>query len=389
MGEADVTAWPRRHWRLLAAGAAVLLVALGIGAALSWHFSSAVLVPDHSDWPQDVTVEAVSPGTVILSADDESRRPGTYGIEWQAGHAVIGPVVRSDDDRVTRKLRDVSGYLVPGTKVAIESDVYRGNPIQGLDMPFAEVGVEGELGTMPAWRVGGAAPTWAILVHGINDDPQAGLRLLPALRRAGLTSLLITYREDLGAPPSPDGLHHMGLTEWRDLEAAARYAISRGAHRLVLIGYSMGGSLVTQFMQHSRLAGRVSGLVLDAPALNWKEILSFQSSEMGLPGFLATPVEWAIDARIDPDWDDLNALEHLDALQLPILLFHGTDDEVVPISTSDELAAQLPHRVTYFRAPEAGHTEAWNAAPRLYELRLRRFLGRIGADTPPARPPRR
>ena len=379
MGEADVPAWPRRHRRLLLAGAVALTLALAIGAAISWHFSSDVLVPDHSDWPQDITVEAVSPGTVVLSADDESRRPGTYGIEWQAGHAVIGSVVRSNDDRVTRKLRDASGYLVPGTKVAIEADVYRGNPQQGLGMPFAEVGVKGELGTMPAWRVGAAAPTWAILVHGINDDPQAGLRLVPALSRAGLTSLLITYREDLGAPPSPDGLHHMGLTEWRDLEAAARYAISHGARRLVLIGYSMGGSLVTQFMQHSRLAGRVSGLVLDAPALNWKKILSFHSSEMGLPGFLATPVEWAIGARIDADWDDLDALGHPDALQLPILLFHGTEDEVVPISTSDELAADLPHWVTYFRAPEAGHTEAWNVAPKLYELRLMQFLGRIGA----------
>ena len=380
MGEADVTApsW-RRHWRSLLAGAVALILALGIGAALSWRFSSAVLVPDHSDWPEDVTVETVKPGAIVLSSDDESRRPGIYGIEWQAGHAVIGPVVRGDDGRVTRTLHDVDGYLVPGTEVAIESDVYRGNPMQGLGMPFAAVGIRGELGTMPAWRVGGAAPTWAILVHGINDDPEAGLRLLPALRRAGLTSLLITYREDLGAPPSPDGLHHMGLTEWRDLEAAARYATSHGAHRLVLVGYSMGGSLVTQFMQHSRLAGRVCGLVLDAPALNWKEILSFHSSEMGLAGFLATPVEWAIDVRIEPDWNDLDALEHPEDLRLPILLFHGTDDEVVPISTSDELAAELPRWVTYYRAAEAGHTEAWNVAPKLYERRLDAFLGRIGA----------
>lgn len=380
MGEADVTApsW-RRHWRSLAAAAVVLGVALGIGAALSWHFSSAVLVPDHSDWPQDVTVAAVRPGRVVLSTDEESRRPGTYGIEWQAGHAVIGPVVRGDDRQVTRALRDVDGYLLPGTKVAIEADVYRGNPMQGLGMPFAEVDVRGELGTMPAWRVGGAAPTWAILVHGINGDPQEGLRPLPALRRAGLTSLLITYREDLGAPPGPDGLHHMGLTEWRDLEAGARYAISHGAHHIVLIGYSMGGSLVTQFMQHSRLAGRVSGLVFDAPALNWKEILSLHSSEMGLPGFLATPVEWAIGARIDADWNNLDALEHPEALRLPILLFHGTDDEVVPISTSDALAAELPRWVTYFKAPEAGHTEAWNVDPRLYERRLTRFLRWIDA----------
>jgi pimeloyl-ACP methyl ester carboxylesterase len=296
-------------------------------------------------------------------------------------------VTGEDDDTVARRLRDVRGYLVPGMKVAI-AQVYVGNPRQARRLPYTDVQIPGELGPMPAWLVPGrGAPhrqllgrqpdTWAIVVHGINDDLQVGLRILPTLRRAGLPSLSITYREDLGAPPSPDGMHHMGLTEWRDLAAAARYALSRGARRLVLVGYSMGGSLVTQFMQHSPLASRVAGLVLDAPALDWREILSFNATEMGFPAFAALPIEWAIGARIDADWQSLDAVEHPKAFQLPILLFHGTEDDVVPISTSDEFAAKLP-QVTYYRAPRADHTEAWNVDPALYERRLRTFLSQIG-----------
>jgi pimeloyl-ACP methyl ester carboxylesterase len=151
---------------------------------------------------------------------------------------------------------------------------------------------------------------------------------------------------------------------------------------LVLIGYSMGGSLVTQFMQHSALASRVIGLVLDAPALDWRRILSFQASEMGLPGVAAKPVEWAIGARIDADWGDLDALAHPDALRVPILLFHGTQDQVIPIATSEDLAKELPRWVSFFPAPEADHTEAWNVNPRLYERRLGAFLRRIGAAAP-------
>jgi hypothetical protein len=270
-------------------------------------------------------------------------------------------------------------------KVAFDSQVYRGDPMQALGMRFADVEVPGEMGRMPAWRVGPRAPTWAIVVHGINGDPEGGLRLLPELSRSGLTSLLITYREDLGAPPSPDGLHHMGLTEWHDLEAAARYALSHGARRLVLIGYSMGGSLVTQFMQHSALASRVAGLVLDAPALDWQRIISFEASEMGLPGIAAKPVEWAIGARIDADWHDLDALAHPEALRLPILLFHGTDDQVIPIATSEDLAAELPRWVSFHPAPEADHTEAWNVDPKLYERRLGAFLRGIGVAAPRSR----
>jgi uncharacterized protein len=168
----------------------------------------------------------------------------------------------------------------------------------------------------------------------------------------------------------------MGLTEWRDLAAAVRYALAHGAQRLLLVGYSMGGAIVTQFMQRSPLASRVAGLVLDAPALDWKRILEFNATRLGFPALGALPVEWAIDARVDVDWDSLDALQHREAFQLPILLFHGGDDKVVPISTSDDFAAELPRWVTYYRVPHAGHTESWNVAPALYQRRLRRFLTR-------------
>jgi len=71
-----------------------------------------------------------------------------------------------------------------------------------------------------------------------------------------------------------------------------RYAFAHGARRLVLVGYSMGGAIVSQFMQRSPLAPRVAGLVLDAPALDWQEILAFNATEMGFPSFASLPVEW-------------------------------------------------------------------------------------------------
>jgi uncharacterized protein len=377
----ETPSWPRRHRRGIAFAVLGLVIALvAAGAAVSWHFSSAVLVPDRSGWPPDATVEALSPGQVVLSRSPGTLRPGVYGLLWQGGNAIAGEVVRSDADTVTRRLRAVHGYLLrPGMKVALDTDVYAGNPRQTLGLPFENVSIPDELGPMPAWLIPARSHTWAIVVHGINGDQQAGLRIAPTLHRAGLPSLLISYREDLGAPPSPDNFHHMGLTEWRDLQAAARYAVSHGAHRLVLVGYSMGGAIVAQFMERSPLAPRVAGLVLDAPALDWKAILEFNAEQMGLPGFLATPVEWAIGARIDADWSSLDAIRHPQDFHLPILLFHGTEDSIVPITTSDEFAAELPHWVTYYRVPKAEHTESWNVDPQLYERRLAAFLSRSGA----------
>jgi alpha-beta hydrolase superfamily lysophospholipase len=368
----------RRRWAVLT-GIVLVVIAASVAAAAGWHFSSAVLVPDRSSWPPDTTVEALPRGRVVLERSEDSQRPGVYGLEWQGGHAIAGPVLAEDEDEdtVTRQLRGIDGYLAPGMKVAIDPTVYAGDPTQALGLPSGTVAIPDELGPMPAWRIPGRKSTWAIVVHGINSTPETGLRIAPALHRLGLPTLLITYREDLGAPPSPDGFHHMGLTEWRDLAAAARYALAHGARHLVLVGYSMGGAIVSQFMERSPLAARVTGLVLDAPALDWKAILSFNATKMGFPSFGALPVEWAIGARIDADWASLDALQHPADFQLPILLFHGTEDEVVPISTSDDFAAQLPRWVTYFRVPEAGHTEEWNVDPGLYERRLSAFLNRV------------
>src|SRR5665811_1713000 len=105
---------------------------------------------------------------------------------------------------------------------------------------------------------------------------------------------------------------------------------------------------------------------------------------MGLPSVAAKPVEWAVGLRIDADWEQLDALRHTDQLTLPTLLFHGTEDDVVPIETSDEFAAALPESVTYHRVPAAGHIQSWNVDPTLYATRVEAFLRRTVGSAAPA-----
>lgn len=362
-------------------GILALFTVLAVAVATTWHFSSVVLVPDHQDWPLEVRVEEMKPGLITLSRDDKSAQPGVYGLDWQSGHAIVGPVLSEADDTVTRRLSDVRGYLVPGIHIGVDSHVYSGDPGQALGLPFRSIDVPDPLGPMPAWLIPAAsgAPTaarrsWAIVVHGHNDNRQNDLRIAPTLRNAGLPSLSISYRNDLGAPQSQDGLYHLGQTEWVDLQAAVRYALAHGAQRVVLVGYSMGGALIAQFMQRSRLSRDVAALVLDAPVLDWRSVIEYNAEQIGLPGFLGLPVEWMVNARANPDWDSLDALEHQEDFHLPILLFHSTEDDLVPISTSDDFAAELPRWVTYYRVPIVGHTESWNLNPRLYDRRLNRFL---------------
>jgi len=168
-----------------------VIVLLLIAAAISWHFSDAVLVPDHSSPAMRAEVERVTPNRIVLERNEESERPGIYGLEWPGGHAIVGKVLTVGDDTVSRRLRDVQGYLVPDMDVGIESDVYVGNPRQALGLPFAAVDVPDELGPMPAWLIPGRTRTWAILVHGINGTPQVSFELTPQTLSADAKQVLL------------------------------------------------------------------------------------------------------------------------------------------------------------------------------------------------------
>ena len=71
--------------------------------------------------------------------------------------------------------------------------------------------------------------TWAIMVHGRGATRQEGLRAVRPARELGLTSLLISYRNDGLAPSAQDGRYGLGSTEWRDVEAAIEFALAHGA----------------------------------------------------------------------------------------------------------------------------------------------------------------
>ena len=118
--------------------------------------------------------------------------------------------------------------------------------------------------------------------------------------------------------------------------------------------------------------------MLDAPALDWQEILSFDATEMGFPSFASLPVEWAIGTRIDADWESLDARRHPDDFQLPILLFHGADDD----GRADLDQRRLRRASCRAGSPTSAcprpiTSRSWNVDPALYERRLGRFLGRV------------
>ncbi len=393
---------PRRRRRglrrLLTAVAVVGVLALVVVAAGGWYYAgeiaSGALEVDRSRTVEDDTVvesldgdRAVIRRTEPVDGEDPLRTSDTYGLVWDGGAGVVsGAAEVRDDGSVVRSLEVVDGAApAPGTPADLRGDVWT-DPRAAHGVDFDEVAVRCDGGTCPAWFVPGESSTWMLFVHGKGSSRTEGLRALGPALDAGLPSLLVTYRNDPEAPADPSGRYAYGATEWRDLEAAVRYAVDSGAERVVLFGASMGGAVVAGFLERSAHADLVSGVVLDAPMLDLGATVEHGAARRdlpvvgGVPDVLTGTAQWIAGWRYDLDWD---AADHLPAdwLDVPALVFHGTDDDLVPISTTDELAADRPDLVTAVRVPGAEHVRAWNADPAAYERQVADLLDCVTTGT--------
>lgn len=374
-----------RPAKATAAAVTAVTAALGTAAAAAiaaGRFASdaALRAPAGRPLPTEprLTVHATTPDRVTLTRALASRRPGTYGLTGDGTHAVVGPVLESvphKADTVVRRLRAVTrGTLHAGAKVRLTPQVHVGDPRTALGIDHQDVVVPGELGGLPAWFVPGTRDTWVITVHGLGATREHPMVVLDFLRRLGLPVLDIAYRGDPGAPRSPDGLGHLGETEWRDVDAAIRYAVRGGARHVVLHGWSTGATMCLRAATRSALREHVSGLVLDSPVLDWETTLRALASARRTPGPLLPLAVRAAQGRTGLRGERAPAVADPGELRVPTLLVHGPDDVVAPWGPSRRFAERRPDLITTHTVDGAPHGAMWNADPAGYEEALRRFL---------------
>ncbi|WP_031477279.1 alpha/beta hydrolase [Streptomyces bicolor] len=370
--------------RTVKATAAAVTVALAAGAAsvAAGRIASgaALTAPPGRPLPTEprLTVHATAAGQIALTRDLASLRPGTYGLSGDGSHAVVGPVIVTANhsaDTVVRRLERVThGTLRPGDSVWLTPNVYVGNPSAALGLDHADVDVPGELGSLPAWFVPGSRDTWVIAVHGLGTTREHAMNVMRFLSGRHFPVLALSYRGDLGAPRPPDGLNHLGETEWRDLDAAMRYAVRYGAKQFVLLGWSTGATMALRAAAHSGLRDRVSGLVLDSPVLRWEATLRALAKARHTPSALLPLAVRAAQGRTGLDIDRAAGDGAPDRLRVPTLLFHGPGDRVAPWTLSRRLADAQPNLVALHTVRNAPHAAMWNADPEAYEEALRRFM---------------
>jgi fermentation-respiration switch protein FrsA (DUF1100 family) len=148
--------------------------------------------------------------------------------------------------------------------------------------------------------------------HGNGDFVGANANFARQLIDRGFGVLLASYRGYSGNPgsPSEDGLYEDG-------RAAMDFVEARGT-RVVLQGFSLGSGVAVQLATERKVAG----LILEAP---------FTSAvDVGAAAYPIVPVRWLMHDRYD-------SLAKIAVIDAPILVTHGTRDEVVPAEQFDRL----------------------------------------------------
>lgn len=395
-------------------GIFLIIALLGVG----WYFSGLIyesgLNPEFTETESvgtaedRVVVESITSKSIKLNVEEEQwgvmLENGIYGIIGQNGDAVIGKILNTNGNIIERELLQINGSLVTGDRIAgsagllldEKTGIYKilgtsgwsGQATQGIytpksvvDIEYEDIFYQSDIGQFPAYLTSSGDDGVVIFVHGFRGDYSrevfAQLRAKD-LMDMGFRSMIISYRNDRGLPKDPSGIFQYGVSEWKDIDAAIDEA-RKISQNVVLWGISGGGGPVSSWIQNTDDLSKVSGIIYEAPVISFWESVEVNGAARfpWLPQGLFSYFKIVTELRYGVDFDSMDFRDAVINSDIPVLLFHGDDDEWVPVEMSDLIAESRNKNFTYIRSENVGHVTSWNADPENYVLQMSVFLSSL------------
>ncbi|MEL6580919.1 MAG: alpha/beta fold hydrolase [Cyanobacteria bacterium J06621_12] len=223
---------------------------------------------------------------------------------------------------------------------------------QEYGLAYQDVWLKLEQDQVHGWWIPATQTNAPVLLyfHG-NASNNGDLTEIAAIfHQLGVSVLLIDYRGyGKSSPVFPNETR-----VYEDAEAAWQYLIQEQQvepQRIFVYGHSLGGAIAIDLAtKHPEMAG----LITEGTFTSIERIAGL------MPGIKLFPLGLLVTQRFD-------SITKIESLKTPILILHGTADEVIPLFMSDQLfaAAPEPKRLEIF--PQAGHSN-------LPELDQQKFL---------------
>jgi fermentation-respiration switch protein FrsA (DUF1100 family) len=190
--------------------------------------------------------------------------------------------------------------------------------------------------------------------HGNGDFVGANADFARQLIDRGFGVLLASYRGYSGNPgtPSESGLYEDG-------RAALDFVETRGG-RVILQGFSLGSGVAVQLATERKVAG----LILEAPFTSVVDVAA--------AAYPFVPVRFLMFDRFD-------SRAKIALIVVPVLITHGTLDEVIPAVQFDHLYAAITAPKTRAVIEGATHVDLARHGSGRAALR---FIERLEAATP-------
>jgi len=192
----------------------------------------------------------------------------------------------------------------------------------------------------------GVALGTVLHLHGNAANIGNHLPLVAWLPAAGFNLLMLDYR---GFGRSQGRPTLAGVVD--DAEAALRHLRGRpgvDAQRLIVLGQSLGGATALRLLARDSAGVRLA--VIEAAFASYRGI----ARDAALRSVLLAPLLPLALPMLPPAADDPVAA--LASIQAPLLILHGTADEVIPFSHGEQLAAAAP-KARFVRLEGASHMD--------------------------------
>ena len=172
-----------------------------------------------------------------------------------------------------------------------------------------------------------------------------------------------------------------GINEHRDCLAWVNHAVKRFGPdvKIILTGISMGAATVLMTADKN-LPENVIGILADCGFTSPKAIIQKVIRQMGLPPKPCYPfVKLAAKVFGRFDLEEHSAIEAMKNSRVPVIFFHGEDDDFVPCDMSRENFEACTSRKRLVTVPGAGHGLSFPMDQQRYLREAAEFFGPQGS----------
>ena len=238
-------------------------------------------------------------------------------------------------------------------------DSYIKSTPQKYSLDYQDVWIDVGKDKIHGWWIASArknAPT-LLYFHGNGSNNGDLVEIAAIFHGLGVSVLLIDYRGyGQSSPVFPNETR-----VYQDAEAAWQYLTNEleiEPQNIFVYGHSLGGAIAIELAsRHSDMAGTI----VEGTFTSMRDMAQF------LSWLRIFPLDWLVTQHFD-------SINKIKSLQTPLLILHGSEDDIVPVAMAKELFAAAPQPKQLVIIPQANHNDLPEFGDRQFLLSLQKFI---------------